>query len=107
VAVVHENSLSGSHRTEDLRSLLDIEANIIEVASLTKGERDALDKHVEQVRNKWAWRYLIDSVKDRNPREVLRCFAQSPSTSLSLVQKLSKQAVLRSQRFISPLKTPQ
>jgi len=101
VAVVRENSLSGSHRTHDLWCLFEAEANLLKTASLTREARTALRKHNRQVQNEWAWRNLIDAVKDRNLKEMLRCFCQSLGTSMSLVAKLSEQVVLRSRRFIS------
>jgi len=105
VAVVRKNSLSGSHRTYDLRCLFEAEANLLKTASLTREARTALRMHNRQVQNEWAWRNLIDAVKDRNLKEALRCFSQSLSTSMSLGAKLSEQVVLRSRRLILPPKT--
>jgi len=105
VAVVRESSLSGSHKTHDLRCLFDAEANILKIASLTRDERNAFRKHNRQVQNEWAWRHLIDAVKARDIAEILLCFCQSLNTSVSLVAKLSQQMLLRSRRYIMSSKT--
>ena len=60
LATVRSDSLSGSHRTEDLRRLADADVALLRAHDLPKSARAALEKHERHVRDKYRLRRFLD-----------------------------------------------
>lgn len=59
-AVVRQNSLSGQHRTEDLRRLADADLSLLAVAGSDAAASSALRRHERHIRDKWRLRHFLD-----------------------------------------------
>jgi succinoglycan biosynthesis protein ExoU len=62
-AVVRGNSLSGSHRTEDLRRLYEADRAILAGSSLGISERQAIRQHERHIRARYELRHFLDMKK--------------------------------------------
>ncbi|MEM1383249.1 MAG: glycosyltransferase family 2 protein [Pseudomonadota bacterium] len=102
VATVRRTSLSGNHRTEDLRRIVEADRRLLARPGLTDAERRALKRHFCQNQREWSWRRLIDSVKARDPVRSLSCFVAHPHVGWFLIGKLAEQGWLRLIRRLSP-----
>ena len=60
-AIVRGDSLSGRHRTEDLRQLYEADRKIMEVYSLTEQEKSLLQEHERYIREKFELRDFLDA----------------------------------------------
>lgn len=59
-AVVRGNSLSGSHRTEDLRRLYEADRAILASAGLSEAERRVIGSHERHIRARYELRHFLD-----------------------------------------------
>ncbi|MBE1204575.1 glycosyltransferase [Aminobacter carboxidus] len=59
-AVVRPNSLSGQHRTEDLKRLADADLDLLALPGLAAGQRRVLRRHERHVRDKYRLRHFLD-----------------------------------------------
>lgn len=59
-AVVRGNSLSGSHRTEDLRRLYEADRAILASADLSDAERRIIRAHEQHIRARYELRHFLD-----------------------------------------------
>lgn len=64
VAVVRGESLSGSHRTEDLRALYEADSAILSETPLGPAERAAILRHQRHVRARYDLRHFLDAKKE-------------------------------------------
>ena len=59
-AVVRSDSLSGRHRTEDLRRLYEADRAILAKGGLSPTDADALRRHERHIRDRYELRYFLD-----------------------------------------------
>lgn len=59
-AVVRADSLSGKHRTEDLRNLAEADQALLATAPLTEPVKSALRRHERHVRGRYELRHFLD-----------------------------------------------
>ncbi|MDE1991054.1 MAG: glycosyltransferase family 2 protein [Rhizobiaceae bacterium] len=59
-AVVRSNSLSGSHRTEDLRRLYEADRTVLSTGGLSVEDRNAIRRHERHVRGRYELRRFLD-----------------------------------------------
>ncbi|AJD42320.1 succinoglycan biosynthesis protein ExoU [Rhizobium gallicum bv. gallicum R602sp] len=71
-AVVRGNSLSGSHRTEDLRKLYEADQAILANCSLTAEAAAAVRRHESHARGKYELRHFLDIKKQSGAGAALR-----------------------------------
>ncbi|WP_074062113.1 MULTISPECIES: glycosyltransferase family 2 protein [Rhizobium] len=71
-AVVRGNSLSGSHRTEDLRKLYEADRAILANCSLTPQAAAAVRRHESHARGKYELRHFLDIKKKSGAGAALR-----------------------------------
>lgn len=60
VATVRPGSLSGRHRTEDLRRLADVDIALLASADLSGQDRAALRRHERHIRDRYRLRHFLD-----------------------------------------------
>lgn len=60
-AIVRGNSLSGSHRTDDLRQLYEADRRILADYSLTQPQKALLEEHERHIREKFELRHFLDA----------------------------------------------
>lgn len=85
-AVVRPNSLSGQHRTEDLKRLADADLDLLALAGLTAGQRRVLRRHERHVRDKYRLRHFLD-LKAANGLSSAMGFAFGSAANLAAVAK--------------------
>ena len=98
VATVRPGSLSGRHPTEAHADLVRADRIMLTREDLSFATRKALEAHLMEHRKKWAWRRLIDAVRDADPLAALRCFWAPPQVALDLFGRLSREALARVRR---------
>ena len=98
VATVRPGSLSGRHPTEAHADLVRADRALLTRADLSRATREALEAHLMEHRKKWAWRRLIDAVRDADPSAALRCFWGPPQVALDLFGRLAREALARARR---------
>ncbi len=64
-AIVRGNSLSGRHRTEDLRLLYEADRAILAAANLSAAEKAVLREHERHIRSKFELRHFLDTKKQK------------------------------------------
>ena len=77
-AVVRGNSLSGSHRTEDIRRLYEADRAILANYKLTPAASAAIRKHKSHVRGKYELRRFLDIKNQSGPGAALAYAAANP-----------------------------
>jgi succinoglycan biosynthesis protein ExoU len=101
VAVVRQNSISGSHGIADLKALLDCDSRLLKELSLSSDEQTAIYKHRLSTDARLKWRLLILAIKEKRPLKFILLFVGHPSTSLYLMSRLVEQTVIRGCRFFN------
>ncbi|MDX8444401.1 glycosyltransferase family 2 protein [Mesorhizobium captivum] len=64
-AIVRADSLSGRHRTQDLKRLADADLALLALGNLPEGSRAALRRHERHVRDKYRLRNFLDVKAER------------------------------------------
>ena len=98
VATVRPESLSGRHPTEAHAHLVAADRAMLARTDLPAEIRRALEAHLMEQRKKWAWRRLIDAVRETDPVAALRCFWAPPQVTLDLFRRLAREALTRLRR---------
>ncbi|MFQ6550851.1 glycosyltransferase family 2 protein [Aestuariibius insulae] len=101
VAVVRDDSLSGSHRAKDLGALVQADSQLLSEVSDDPQAKALIRRHRLETWKRWAWMRLIEAVRDRDGREVFAAFRGPPGVGLSLMGRLAEQAYLRTARRLS------
>ena len=101
VAVVRQDSISGSHGITDLKALLDCDVRLLNELTLSANEQTAIQKHKLSTDARLKWRQLILAVKQRDLLCAVRLFAGHPSTSRYLLSRLIEQLRLRGSKFLN------
>lgn len=98
VAVVRPGSLSGSHPTEVHAALIAADRQLMSHPLATPEICTALRQHLMEQRKKWAWRRLIDAVRETDPLKAVSCFWAPPAVIADLLQRLAGDAGRRLRR---------
>ncbi len=78
-AVVRGNSLSGSHRTEDLKRLYEADRNLLKAfVDLKPSAADAVRRHEHHVRGKYELRHFLDLKKQSGAAAAIAYVATHP-----------------------------
>jgi succinoglycan biosynthesis protein ExoU len=70
-AVVRHDSLSGKHRTDDLKRLYEADQSILANHNLTKIQRSLLERHEKHVRDRYELRHFLDLKNHKGPLTAL------------------------------------
>lgn len=89
-AVVRPGSLSGRHRTEDLRRLADADVALLATPGLQIAERRALERHERHVRDKYRLRHFLDLKSQQGAAAALRFALASPATFAAVAQGVAR-----------------
>ncbi len=84
-AVVRPNSLSGQHRTEDLRRLADADHDLLALP-LSASERHAIHQHETQTRNRYRHRHYLDLKRDKGTVATVMALLGDPASWLPVVK---------------------
>ncbi|MDC7676436.1 glycosyltransferase family 2 protein [Asticcacaulis machinosus] len=84
-AVVRPNSLSGQHRTEDLRRLADADHDLLALP-LSAPERHAIHQHEIQTRNRYRHRHYLDLKRDKGAAATLKALLADPASWAPVVK---------------------
>lgn len=84
-AVVRPNSLSGQHRTEDLRRLADADHDLLAL-KLSPPERHAIHQHEVQTRNRYRHRHYLDLKRDKGAAATVMALLGDPASWLPVVR---------------------
>lgn len=71
-AVVRQNSLSGQHRTEDLKRLYEADRAILQAGDLAPESARLIRRHERHIRGRYELRHFLDLKKARGPGAALR-----------------------------------
>ena len=74
LATVRPNSLSGKHDTREHANLMAADRQLLAMPQLDPEVRSALQDHLIEQHKKWAWRRMIDAVRERDPLAALACY---------------------------------
>jgi len=80
-AVVRPDSLSGRHRTEDLRRLYEADAAVRQASTLPADVAAALQRHENHIRDRYALRAFLDSKTQGGIAGALRYALRHPATA--------------------------
>ncbi|MBB3978326.1 succinoglycan biosynthesis protein ExoU [Rhizobium azooxidifex] len=78
-AVVHGNSLSSSHRTEDLRRLYEADRAILALPGLSREERALIERHERHIRARYELRHFLDLKNQHGKGRALAYAATHPA----------------------------
>ncbi|WP_269930285.1 glycosyltransferase family 2 protein [Aminobacter sp. HY435] len=104
-AVVRAGSLSGRHRTEDLRRLAGADLALLQTATITAGERRVLRRHERHMRDKYRLRHFLDLKSQEGALAALGFALASPANlrAVALGVAQDKYDALR----VAPQQQPQ
>lgn len=85
-AIVRPDSLSGRHKTQDLKRLADADLSLLEIASLPEGSKAALRKHERHVRDKYRLRKFLDVKAERGLASAAAYALASQSNLIPIVR---------------------
>lgn len=98
-AVVRGNSLSGSHRTEDIRKLYEADRAILASCKLTVAGEAAVRRHESHVRGKYELRHFLDVKKQSGPGAALGYALANPAAVPAIAGGIFMD---KTERFRSP-----
>jgi len=102
LALERAGSLSGSHRTVDLATLLASDRNLLEMPELVRSDRAIIQRHADHIAGKLHHRQMLDIRKQKGRAAAALAAAAKPAGLASLVatvihDKLGKRHVSASQ----------
>lgn len=100
VATVRPGSLSGNHPTQAHAALIAADRALLQRRDLDSETRRMIRAHIMEQRKKWAWRKLIDAVREADVLKALQCFWAPPPVSFDLMRRLTREVLLRVSRRI-------
>ena len=77
-AVVRSNSLSGRHRTDDLRRLYEADRAVLADKSLPQASADAIRRHESHIRARYELRHFLDIKSQKGPAAALAYCLANP-----------------------------
>jgi succinoglycan biosynthesis protein ExoU len=83
-AVVRHDSLSGKHRTDDLKRLYEADQSILSNQQLTRTQRSLLLRHEKHVRDRYELRHFLDLKNNRGPLKAL-IYAMTHPTAIAAI----------------------
>ncbi|TCL71113.1 glycosyltransferase family 2 protein [Rhizobium sp. BK251] len=102
-AVVRSNSLSGRHRTEDLRRLYEADRAVLAAGGLSPAATEVLRRHEKHIRDKYELRHFLD-IKSQSG--IGRAFAYALAHPTALPAIAGGIIADKMERFRSPGGTP-
>jgi succinoglycan biosynthesis protein ExoU len=102
VSVVRRNSLSSKHSIQDLEELKLCDYKLMSDLTISKAERSALVAHSVSINKRLQWRKLIESVKAKDIRGIVKTFCHQPAVTIYLIENLIEQFYIR---FLSSKKS--
>ncbi|MER9261488.1 glycosyltransferase family 2 protein [Mesorhizobium sp. M0619] len=84
-AIVRADSLSGRHKTQDLKRLADADLALLEIDSLPEGSKALLRKHERHVRDKYRLRNFLDVKAERGMASAAAYALASQSNFIPIV----------------------
>ncbi|WP_373003051.1 hypothetical protein [Hyphomonas sp.] len=94
-SIDYPNSLSKEYASADLRKVLESDIELLHKPELTSAERHAVREHKKLAYKQWAWRHLIEMVRDRNALGVARTLIAPPDVFGALLLRLCRHALGR------------
>jgi succinoglycan biosynthesis protein ExoU len=98
-AVVRGDSLSGSHRTDDIRKLYEADLAILASGTLTPEGAAAVRRHESHVRGKYELRHFLDVKKQKGPAAALTYALTHPAAIPAIAGGIFMD---KTERFRSP-----
>ena len=98
-AVVRGNSLSGSHRTDDIRKLYEADRAILASCKLNAEDAAAVRRHESHVRGKYELRHFLDVKKQSGPAAALSYALANPGAVPAIAGGIFMD---KTERFRSP-----
>ena len=95
-AVVRPDSLSGQHRTEDLRRLCEADAAVRKTPGLSKDITAAIHRHEHHIRDRYRLRAFLDSKKRGGMAEAMRFALRDPAAMPAIASGIYRD---KTQRF--------
>ncbi|BCH58117.1 glycosyltransferase family 2 protein [Agrobacterium vitis] len=77
-AVVRHDSLSGKHRTEDLKRLYEADRSILANPNLTQEQRSLLTQHEKHIRDRYELRHFLDLKNNQGAFSAIAYAARHP-----------------------------
>ncbi|RUW62614.1 glycosyltransferase [Mesorhizobium sp. M7A.F.Ca.US.008.03.1.1] len=112
-AVVRADSLSGRHKTQDLKRLADADLALLSIDSLPEGSKAVLRRHERHVRDKYRLRNFLDVKAERGLASAAAYAFASLSNLLPIVQGVAfdklealfrRVGLVSSQKPVPPLR---
>ncbi|MGX5848645.1 glycosyltransferase family 2 protein [Mesorhizobium sp. PL10] len=85
-AIVRADSLSGRHKTQDLKRLADADLALLKIDSLPEGSKAVLRKHERHVRDKYRLRNFLDVKAERGMASAAAYALASQSNLIPIVR---------------------
>ena len=82
---MHGNSLSSSHRTEDLRRLYEADRAILALPGLSREERALIERHERHIRARYELRHFLDLKNQHGKGRALAYAATHPAALPAIV----------------------
>lgn len=111
-AIVRADSLSGRHKTQDLKRLADADLALMALDGASEGSKAALKRHERHMRDKYRLRHFLDIKAERGLSPAAAYAFASPSNFVPIImgvacdklQALSRHAGLVSTRRQAPMR---
>lgn len=93
IAVSMPESLSKAYPTSAIEKLVLADRDFLRQKGLTGDERAALQEHLHYTATDFAWRTMIDGVREKSLALMLRALAQTPSVSGKVALRMVKHVL--------------
>ena len=104
-AVVRQNSLSGRHRTEDLKRLYEADRAILRAGDLAPEAARLIRRHERHIRGRYELRHFLDLKNGRGPGAALRYALSHPAALPAIVGGILADKAERFRRPPAPSAT--
>ncbi|MEO5325111.1 glycosyltransferase family 2 protein [Mesorhizobium sp. CC13] len=101
-AVVRRDSLSGRHRTEDLRRLADADLSLLAVPGIAAEAKAWLHRHERHVRDKYRLRHFLDLKTAKGAGAALAFGLASPANFLGVARGVAMDKFEPLRRYLAP-----
>ncbi|MGF7007609.1 glycosyltransferase family 2 protein [Aminobacter sp. BE322] len=101
-AMVRRDSLSGQHRTEDLRRLADADLSLLAVPGIANEAKAWLRRHERHVRDKYRLRHFLDVKAAKGAGAALAFGLASPANFLGVARGVAMDKLEPLRRYLAP-----
>jgi succinoglycan biosynthesis protein ExoU len=101
-AVVRANSLSGQHRTQDLKTLFEAERSLLSAGNVPPNAAEALRRHCRQIGRRHALRHFLDRKREGGAGAALAYALENPAAMPAITGGIVRDKLDAAHRRVRP-----